>query len=99
MENVEIDVVGVRTTTDFEMIEIVGDKDPYYSLLWIYWAYENYDIIDLKRGTMTFEADDIKVVQLLDPYLGPRYVELVDHNMESKALDQLYTITIATRIG
>jgi hypothetical protein len=56
MENVEIDVAGVKTTTDFEVIEIMGDKDPYPSLLRIDWAYENYAIIDLKRDTMTFEA-------------------------------------------
>jgi len=39
----------------------------------------------------------IKVVQPFDPCLGPRYIELVDHNTESEALDQLYTITVGTR--
>jgi hypothetical protein len=97
LENVEIDVAGVKTTTDFEVIEIMGDKDPYPSLLGIDWAYENYAIIDLKRDTMMFEADGIKVVQPLDPCLGPRYIEPVDHNMESDALDQLYTITTGMR--
>jgi len=38
---------------------------------------------------MTFEEDGIKVVYPLDPCLGPRYIEPVDHNMESDALDQL----------
>jgi hypothetical protein len=87
LENMEIDVVGVKTTTDFEVIEIMGDKDPYPALLKIDWAYDNYAIIDLKRETMTFEADGIKVVQPLDPCLGPRYTEPVDPNMESDALD------------
>jgi hypothetical protein len=32
MENVEIDVAGVKTTTDFEVIEIMGGKDPYPTL-------------------------------------------------------------------
>ena len=50
----EIDVVGVKTTTNFEVIEIMGDKDPYPSLLGIDWAYDNYAIIDLNRDTMTF---------------------------------------------
>jgi hypothetical protein len=63
---VEIDVAGVKTTTDFELIEIMGDKVPYPSLLGIDWEYENYAIIDLKRDTMMFEADVIKVVQPLD---------------------------------
>jgi len=33
LENVEIDVVGVKTTVDFEVIQIMGDKDPYPALL------------------------------------------------------------------
>jgi hypothetical protein len=96
MENVEIYVVGVKITSNFELIEIMGDKDPYPSLLGIDWAYENYVIIDIKKDTMTFEADRIKVVHPLDRYLGPRYTEPVENNMESYALDQLYTITTGT---
>jgi hypothetical protein len=70
----------------------MGDKDPYPSLLGIDWAYENYAIINLKRNIMTFEADGINLVQPLDPYLGPRYTEPVENNMELYALDQLCTI-------
>jgi hypothetical protein len=94
---VEIDVVGVKTTTDFEVIEIMGDKDPYPALLRIDWEYENYAIIGLKRDTMMFEVDGIKVVQSLDPCLGPRYIEPVEHNIDLEALDQLYTIKVGTR--
>jgi hypothetical protein len=75
LKNVEIDVVGVKTVYDFEVIEIMGDKDPYPTLLGIDWAYENYAIIELKKYTMTLEANGIKVVQPLDPYIGPRYTE------------------------
>jgi hypothetical protein len=98
LENVEIDVVGVKTTTEFEVIELMGDTDPYPALLRIYWEYDNYAIIDIKRDTMKFEEDGIKIFQPLDPCLGPRYVEQVDHNMDSEALDQLYTITAGMRL-
>jgi hypothetical protein len=94
---VEIYVAGVNTTIDFEVIEIMGDKDPHPYLLGIDWAYDNYAIIDIKRDTMTFEEDEIKVVKPLDPYLSPRYIEPMDHNMEIEALNQLYTITIGMR--
>jgi hypothetical protein len=97
MENKKIDVAGVKNTTNFEVIEIMGDKDPYLVLLRIYWAYEKNAIIDIKRDTMTFEADGIKLVQPLDPCLGTRYIEPVDNNMESDSLDQLYTITTGRR--
>jgi hypothetical protein len=42
---------------------------------------------------MMFEADGIKVVYPLDLYVGPRYTEPVEKNMESYDLDQLCTIT------
>ena len=73
LESVEIDVAGVNTIAGFQVIEIMGDKDPYPTLLGIDWAYENYAVIDLKKDTMTFEVEGIKVVQPLDPYVGPRY--------------------------
>jgi hypothetical protein len=97
LENVEIDVVGVKTIVDFEVIKIMGDKDPYPTLLGIYLAYENYAVIDLKKDTITFDRDGIKVVQPFYPYVGPRYIELMDKNMEGEDLDQLYTVTSGTR--
>jgi hypothetical protein len=97
LENVEIDVAGVKTVSDFEVIEILGDKDPYPTLLDIDWAYDNYAVINLKKDTMTFEVEGIKVVQPLDPYVGPKYTEPTDNNMEGEDLHQLYTVTIGTR--
>jgi hypothetical protein len=75
----------------------MGDKYPYPALLGIDWAYDNYAVIDLKKDTMTFEAERVKVVQPLDPYVGPRYTEPIDNNMEGEYLDQLYTVTTRTR--
>jgi hypothetical protein len=34
LENVEIDVAGVKTVADFEVIEIMGDKDPLPCTTW-----------------------------------------------------------------
>jgi hypothetical protein len=93
LQNVEVDLDGVKTMVDFEVIEIMGEKDPYPTLLGIDWAYENFVVIDLKKEIMTFEADGMKVTQPLDPYQGPRYMDLVEGNMEEDALDHLYTLT------
>jgi hypothetical protein len=38
---------------------------------------------------MIFETEGVKLFQPLDPYMGPRYIEAVDNNMESEVLDQL----------
>lgn len=35
LENVEVDVTGVKTHTEFEVIDIMGDKDHYQALLGI----------------------------------------------------------------
>lgn len=35
LENIEVDVVGVKIYTKFEVIDIMGDKDPYRVLLGI----------------------------------------------------------------
>jgi hypothetical protein len=72
LENVEIDVARVKTVAYFEVIEIMGDKEPYPTLLGIDWAYENYAVIDLKKDTMTFEVDEIKLFRPLDAYVGPQ---------------------------
>ena len=97
LESMQIYVAGVKLVADFEVIDIMGDKEPYPMLLGIDWAYDNYAIIDLKKETMTFEAEGIKVVQPLDPYVGPRYTEQTDNNMEEEDLDQLYIVTTGTR--
>ena len=39
LEYVEVDVTGFKTIDDFEVIEIMGDEDPYPALLGIDWAY------------------------------------------------------------
>jgi hypothetical protein len=75
LQNVEVDLDGVKTMVDFEVIEIMGEKDPYPTLLGIDWAYENFVVIDLKKELMTFEADGMKVTQPLDPYRGPRFTD------------------------
>ena len=49
LEEVEVEVAGVKTYTDFALIDIMGDKDPYLALLGIDWAFENYAVIDLKK--------------------------------------------------
>lgn len=56
---VEVDIAGVKTYVDFEVIDIMGDKDPYPALLGIdldFKNFENYAVIDLKKETMTFKV-------------------------------------------
>ena len=59
LEGVEVDIAGVKTYMDFEVIDIMGDKDPYLALLGIDWDFENYAIIDLKKELMIFEEGEV----------------------------------------
>ena len=75
LPQVPVDIGGVRTFADFEVIEIIGDSRPYPALLSIDWAIGSKAVIDLKRRQMTFEDSQIRVIALLDRYQGPRYIE------------------------
>jgi hypothetical protein len=50
-----VDIDGVRTFADFEVIEIVDDRCPYPALLGIDWAFENSTIVDLKKRCMNLK--------------------------------------------
>ena len=47
--SVTVDIDGVSTLEDFEVIEIIDDSNPYLALLGIEWAIDNYAIINLKN--------------------------------------------------
>ena len=55
LSQVPVDIDEVRSSADFEVIEIIGDSRPYPALLGIDWAIGNMAVIDLKRRQMTFE--------------------------------------------
>ena len=55
LPQVPIDIDGVRSFADFEVIEIIGDSRPYPALLGIDWAFDNMAIINLKKRQMIFE--------------------------------------------
>ena len=45
---IPIDIDGVSTLVDFQVIEIIDDRNPYLELLGIEWAIENSAVINLK---------------------------------------------------
>jgi hypothetical protein len=48
LKGVIVDLDGVCTKADFEVIEIVDDTTPYPSFLGLDWAFDNHTIINLK---------------------------------------------------
>ena len=49
LPNVPVDIDGICTIADFEVIEIIDDNNPYPVLLGIEWAMENAAVINLKK--------------------------------------------------
>ena len=56
LKGVTIDLDGVCTQSDFEVIEIVDGTTPYPSLLGLDWAFDNQAIINMNTRKMTFES-------------------------------------------
>jgi hypothetical protein len=67
---VEVNIEGVKTKVDFEVIEIMDESDPYPALLGIDWAFDNNVVLNLKKRQMSFEIDTLCMVTPLDPYEG-----------------------------
>ena len=95
LSSISVDLNGVRSLVDFEVIEIIDDSMPYLVLLGIDWAFDNQAIINLKKKTMSFEGNGIQVIGPLDPALGPRYIELVTAEEEAHHIDTVYNLTAA----
>ena len=49
LPSVSVDIDGVSTLADFEVIEIIDDSNPYPALLGIEWAIDNDAVINLKK--------------------------------------------------
>jgi hypothetical protein len=92
LKGVTVDLYGVHTKEDFEVIEIVDDTTPYLALLGLDWAFDNEDIINLKTKKMTFESREYRVIAPLDPSEGERFVEPTC--LELEEINQLYRKTV-----
>ena len=49
LPTVPVDIDGIYTVADFEVIEIIDESNPYPALLGIEWAMENATVINLKK--------------------------------------------------
>jgi hypothetical protein len=88
-----VDIDGVRTFADFEVIEIVDDSCPYPSLLGIDWAFDNSTVVDLNKRRMTFGKVGLRFIAPLDPDEGPRYTEPIREEDHTFELENIYKLT------
>ena len=93
LSNVPVDIDGVRSLADFEVIEIIDDSNPFPTLLGIDWAFDNLDVINLKKKQMTFEGHNIRIIAPLDPSMDPCYIEPIRVEEEARDIDDFYKVT------
>jgi len=82
-----MDIEGVSTHMDFEVIEIFDDNNPCSMLLGIEWATDMNGVINLKRQKMIFEKKSLCVIVPLDPVEGSHYIEPVQDEDNDDELD------------
>jgi hypothetical protein len=88
-----MDIDGVRTFADFEVIEIVDDSCPYPASLGIDWAFNNSTIVDLNKRFMNFEGDGLRVIAHLDPDEGQWYTKPIREEDYAYTLENIYKLT------
>ena len=72
-----VEVEGMKAYANFDVIEVVDGGGSYPTLLGIGWANNSMEVINFKKRVMTFENQDIRVIALMDPNEGQRYIEPV----------------------
>lgn len=92
LPRVPVDLDGVKSIAEFEVIQIVDDSSPYPALLGIEWAHDCNSIINLKIIHMSFEDGTNRITVPINHSEGSRYIEPVRDEGE---LNTIYNI-IAT---
>ena len=85
-----VDIAGVKTQADFEVIEIIEDTNPYPTLPGLDWAIDMGGVINLKKWSMVFENNGTRVIVLLDPAEGTQYTEPA---WDEEEVDHIYKFT------
>ena len=93
MQGVTVDIEGVSPLADFEVIEIVDDRNPYPTLVGIDWATDMNGAINLKKKKLIFEKNSLRIVVSRDPMEASRYIEQVRDYESDDDLDCIYNIT------
>ena len=87
-----VEVEGMRAYVYFNVINIVDEGSSYPTLLWIKWDKDSLEVINFNKHVLNFENHDIRVIALMDPIEGKRYIEPVKDEA-LKGWDHAYNIS------
>ena len=75
LQGITLDIEGLSVLTNFKVIEIFYDNNPYRALLGIDWATNMNGVINLKKCKMIIEKNSLRIVVPLDLAEGSHYIE------------------------
>ena len=87
-----VDVEGMKTYVDFDVIEVLDGEGSYPAFFWTIWANDSMAVIKFKKRMMTFENQDIRVIAPMEPSEGRRYIDPVKYEV-FKGRDHSYNIS------
>ena len=70
VSNLVIDVEGMKTYAEFDVIEVVNGEGSYPTLLGIGCANDSMVVIEFKKQMMTFKNQYTRVIAPMDPNEG-----------------------------
>ena len=70
MSNLVVNVEGMKTYADFDVIEVVDGGVSCPTLPGIGWDTDNMTVINFKKDMITFKNEDIRVIVPMDPTKG-----------------------------
>jgi hypothetical protein len=88
-----LNIDGVRSVANLQVIDIVDDSQPYLAPMGLEWVFYNQTSINLKKREMIFEVGYLRVTTPLDPSKGKRYIEPTRGN----DIENLYSMTAQTK--
>ena len=91
VSNLVVDIQGMKTRANFDVIEVVGDGGSYTTLLRIIQANDRMAVINFKKCVMTFENQDVRIIAPMDPQEGQRYIVPVKDEVK-RSWDHAYNI-------
>ena len=92
VSNLVVNIEGMKTRVDFDVIEVLEDGGSCPALLGIRWADDSMAVINFKNRVMTFENQDVRVIAPMDPQEGQRYIEWVKDEV-GRSWDHDYNIS------
>ena len=87
LQGVMVDIEGASLLVDFEVIEIVDNRNPYPMLLGIDWTTDMNRVINLKKCKMIFEKKSLRIVVPLNLAKGAQYTKLMCDDDSDDDLD------------